>query len=207
MRRTTALLLLAGAAVIVAAVTGPGKAASVAAGPKTVLFHVPLPAPQQAGITQATVTVTGANGPVHLRALNDGQFGNSSAVALIGAAKKGSTVTYTIDVLIRRFLSQRLANAAADQGVGLAFTYYGAQYQLSPEHGLHSCYAIESWDKLFESGQRTVIHNGEAISLVSLRPQSVQSSPPEEVLDNVIALAWPANSCPGQPEGDDAGDT
>jgi hypothetical protein len=203
----------AGAFVLVAlAVTAAAAHARTAA--KSVTVHVPMPAVQQAEVLSFTVTLTGVKGTPHapkVHVLNDSAFGNSSAVIAVGTPRKAhAKTTYDFTVMIRRFMSRRVAGSRTDgPTIGLNITYdFGTKFDVSRLQD-NGCTGLAIWDKQFESGPTATVLNAvngpETITLESIRPQSVQDSPPEEILDNVVALVWSTKHCPGSAEGDDAG--
>ena len=196
------------------ALVGLGIAAGATAGAtKPLVLNVPLPAVGTSQITEITVRTTG-HGVTGLRlhVLSDKAFGNSSAVAVIGRPKAdGASSTFTIATMVKRFPSgDRMANSAAEEQFRVGVAFDGKQPETATaivRSSFMGCNAIKAWDGYFESGRTSVIvHAGDnytVYELVSMRPVTVQDSPPEEVLDNVIADAGKALGCPT--EGDDPG--
>lgn len=192
---------------VVAATQAFGQTASNRA-----VVTIPLPAVGQASIETVTVHVKGRGpGKLRIKDLNDKQFGNSSSVTIVqGPAKPTSNPTYVVSFLTKRFPSpDRVVSTGRDAvGVQIAFKWEtsgnsGAVDVGNPQAST-SCGRISTLDGLFERSS-TVFADGVTFWLQSIRPQSAQDSPPEEVLDNVMALVWTDHKCPGQPEGDDAG--
>src|SRR5690242_9486057 len=98
LRRVLLAFVICGVAVAV-------PLAADAGGGKTV--HIPLPQPNEAKVVSGTVTIDG-KGPIHVHTANDSALGNLALVYAIGKPKKtGATSTWTVIVLIKRFLSDR----------------------------------------------------------------------------------------------------
>ena len=203
---------LLAAALVLVGVSASGAVAGAPPTAKSVTVHVPLPSTQQAEVVSFTVAVTGVSGTPHppaVHVLNDSAFGNSSAVIAVGTPRRArAKTTYDFTVMIRRFAQRRLSGRSAEPTIGVDIRYdFGTHFDVSVLKN-NDCSGLQIWDKRFEHGPVAIsgaVNGPETITLESLRPQSVQDSPPEEVLDNVVALAWSQKNCPGAPEGDDAG--
>lgn len=186
-------------------VLGIGVAVPLAAnasGGKTV--SIPLPAPNAASIVSGKVTIDG-KGPVRVHTANDSALGNLALIYAIGKPKKtGATSTWTVIVFIKRFLSERRSAGTGGGTVELAIDRPSGTkvFTVSRSFLPLDCSALQALDKAFEGGGAASL-NGATITLQNGRTPSEQPSPPEEVMDNVIASA---NGCPGfKPEGDDPG--
>ncbi|HTZ06009.1 MAG TPA: hypothetical protein VMB53_09655 [Gaiellaceae bacterium] len=194
----------------VAAVATTANAAPMHARASGVTVQVPVPAPQQAEAVSFTVRVKGGRGTPTVHVLNDSAFGNSSAVIAVGVPKTpASTVTYAFVVLVRRFTTRVLSHAEGNVGVRITVSgdHSLKEFDVGTVAGT-GCSFMAQLDKSFESSSTAVIPyfgTPEVFTLESMRPPSVQDSPPEEVLDNVLALTMPVQKCPTRPEGDDAG--
>ena len=175
---------------------------------KSITVNVPVPATNQAEVVSFTVKAN-AKGKPTAHVLNDAAFGSSSAIIAIGVPTKRSTTnTYSFVVWVRRFLSRR-ALSRAQGGINIQITapdWQGGTKVVTGGIGfqLDGCSTLAAWDKYFEGSSSTIV-NGTEFTLQSLRPESEQDSPPEEVLDNVVALLMNAQNCSTPPEGDDAG--
>lgn len=199
------------------AVAAPA-AVSTAGASKSLVVKVPLPGANSGGIREVHLTLTttkASTGGITVRVLDDKAFGNASAVAVVQSPQKpGKRSTFTIDVLVRTFQAspdRRTATASGPQfQIGIQYDSNDHVVPLA-QPTIATCTIAGNLDRAFEAGQTTVVRKDTAsgtyytAKLVSLRPVSEQDSPPEEVLDNVVAAFWPTNGCPGQPEGDDPG--
>lgn len=205
-RRVRAARLVA--AGVLAASAALLVAAAHAGGSKSI--QVALPPPQQAKVVAIRVTATAARGkPIgrpKVHTGNDSALGNVSVVYIVKAPHKAAAKeTFTIYVAIKRFLTFRSLAADALPPVDVVVEYpSGAKYTLS-EGPPANCTQLAQLDATFERGVGEVDAVSAYYTLVAGRSSSEQSSPPEEVLDNVVETAWAAGSCPGHAEGDDPG--
>lgn len=173
-----------------------------AGGAKSV--QVPLPAVQAGSVGAITVVVKGSGG-IRVRTANDSALGNLGLVYAVGKpARAGATSKWTVAVFIKRFTAaRRLAGAGGT--VDVVIDRVGETTVVNVgAYVPANCQAIEAFDKGFEGGA-SVNLNGATFSLQNGRTPSEQPSPPEEVMDNIIASS---KHCPGfTPEGDDPGNT
>jgi hypothetical protein len=208
MRLHLPLLLTAAGLCVLAAPT----ASTAASGAKTIA--IPLPAPQRSTVATFKVRVTAPAGkPVptpRIRTVNESQLGNLAAVyAVKGAASAHGSTTFTVYVLLKRFTAaRRLTTDAADEVVVSVEGGYGDPVSYPGLTSAASCFDIQRLDNLFEHGG-VVNRGGDTYVLSSGRSRTVQPSPPEEVLDNIIAAIPSSGSiCTDiKPEGDDPGNT
>ena len=169
------------------------------AGPKTV--SIPLPAPQAAEIATFKVTVKGG-GILHVKTANDSALGNLALVYAIGRpTKAGATSTWVVDVLIKRFTALRRSAVASAGTVQLSVESTKGTFTTTVPGNVNGCKNAEWADKVFEGGG-TANSEGMTYALQNGRSESEQPSPPEEVLDNIVASM---TGCTFKPEGDDPG--
>jgi hypothetical protein len=171
-----------------------------------------LPALQSGGVATYAVTVVAPKGKsvkgnLTVHAANDAEFNGSTAVAIIASPKKrGAKATFYVTTLVRRFAADRRLNGLAAGGFELIVTTQGGLVE-TPVELSTSCKDLADYDSEFEHGAAAHSGGAQAATLSALRPDRVQDSNPEEILDNVIPFAWAAQQCPGSAEGDDAGNT
>jgi len=197
-------------------------AATGAAGtkPKSVSLTFSVPAVNTATIQVATIKAKAVKGQkigaVSVRTTHDPHLQNESIVYIVEVPRKrAAKETIKVYALIQWGPGGRRAPSATSAQrptVGVKVAVWDAsntlvQYETPGVNA--SCELLKDDDGLFESGSTTEIREeGDdqvRIDLVSALPKSEQGSPPEEVLDNLIANAWTKQGCPGQPEGDDSG--
>ncbi|HSX21231.1 MAG TPA: hypothetical protein VLE97_00480 [Gaiellaceae bacterium] len=204
-------LVFGTALLAVAAVATTANAARSRDSSSSITVQVPVPAVQHAEAVSFTLSVKGGTGRPTVHVLNDSAFGNSSAIVAVGVpTKAAATVKYAFVVLVRRFTSARVLSRVAGE-IGLRITVSGdhslKQFDVGQIHGV-GCGFYTSFDKAFESSSTAnMLYFGtaETFTLQSIRPASVQDSPPEEILDNVLAVVMTSEKCPTPPEGDDPG--
>jgi hypothetical protein len=196
MRRkvTVASLLVAAAVLGATAGTSPRLAQASNLGKSGVTVNVPLPAVHQSGGEKITFTVTAPAGktvgPLRVQTANDARLGNLSVVYVVGTPKKASArEAVTVSVLIKRFFSRRLASQRGDPYVTLKLNPVGGGLTKLTilKTTRFSCDDIKFFDTSFETGRVKASDSGGFWTLVNGRDEHEQSSPPEEVLDNVVA--------------------
>jgi len=214
-------LLLVGGVLAGVVLAGPAgavrQAGAASTTPKSVSVsvHFPIPPANTASIEvvtiKATVLAGKKLGSVSVRTTRDPHLQNESIVYLIQAPRKrAARPTLKVYALIMyTSLARDLPRSATAAATGSLDATVTTQ-TVSKETTLKvseekSCFGIEEFDSLFESGA-TVVNAGNAtFTLRSALPKSKQGSPPEEVLDNLIANSWQKQRCYGKPEGDDPG--
>ena len=206
------MILIVVSAIAAAAAGGsarPARAGSVGKGGITVA--VPLPAVQQSSAETLTFTVSAPAGktvgPLRVRTANDAKLGNLAVVYVVGTPKKASArESVTVSVLIKRFLSRRLASKADEPSVEMQFSGVTTEYTFTlTKKNKADCGDLKFYDSAFESGVHAEDSKANDYFLLSGRSGKVQSSPPEEVLDNVLAGIQVPAGCDFKPEGDDPG--
>jgi hypothetical protein len=208
MRRklTFAILLVAAAAIAATTGTSPRLARASGLATGAVTAKVPLPAVQQSGGEKITLDVTAPAGTLRVKTANDARLGNLAVVYVVGTPKKaGAHETVTVSVLIKRFLSRRLASREGDPYVKVQIL--GGSKLTIHKASRFKCEDLTFFDTAFETGRVKVSANGGFWTLVSGRDENEQPSPPEEVLDNVMAGIQAPPGCDFKPEGDDPGNT
>ncbi|HEY2072587.1 MAG TPA: hypothetical protein VGG88_03325 [Gaiellaceae bacterium] len=205
MRRAEVAAVVAGALAL-AMMAGSAGAETVAGGHSV---SVPLPALNHDAIEGFTVTVTAPKGHSvgrpRVRTLNNAQLGNESIVYVIaGPHKPGAKATFTVYALIKRFGSLRRVARVGEGGVlQVGFVDAGEVHFKPVKDHSGDCEALARFNTEFESGPSYGAAGAQDEYLVSGRPADVQTSDPEEVLDQIVDDAW--GSCPGAPETFDSG--
>jgi hypothetical protein len=198
-------------------VASAGLAATAAGSPRlarggSITVKVPLPAVQQSSGKTFTFNATAPAGqtvgPLRVQTVNDAKLGNLAVVYVVGTPKKASAhESVTVTVLIKRFFSRRLAAQTGDPEVTLKLMPAGGgQTNLTLSKSTRfTCADIKFFDTSFETGRVKVSDVGGFWTLSSGRDEHEQPSPPEEVLDNIVAGMQLPDGCAYKPEGDDPG--
>lgn len=207
MRRAWAGIAFGVAVVAAAAIGGPAGASQQG----LVRVSVPLPLLNADSITSFTVRGK-ATGRISMTTLNSSKLGNESIVYISAGPKKSGTVgKYTFYVLVKRFDEDRSVASAADGSMIIGIRDFersgsSAHFVLKDQTG--DCPVLLMADNAFENGNNTVTRDptldelGE-VTLYAGRPKVVQSSNPEEVVDQIVSDLW--HTCPGSPEPFDSG--
>ena len=190
--RAVVLGISLGGAALAAAVALAGSAGG------TAQVRIPLPALGSDEVKAVTLKATRANGKLSVRTTNNSRLGNESIVYV--ATQKGTTVT--VYALVKRFGTARKAAGAGDDELSFAVIDSDAALREYGPVKSAGCRDLLEMNGVFERG-RTGHSFGEDWALVSGRPSSVQSSDPEEVLDQIVDDVW--GGCPGAPETYDDG--
>ena len=200
----------------------------------TIDVKIPLPPPETAKLGVIIVKVTaprGKNvGTLKVSTANDAQLGNSAVLYIIQAPrKKSGSETVKIYALIRRFSataagrSRTAPSAAATAGVAASRAHGAQDFGFADVRASYSagnagvvgvpnlddkaCSDLTLADGLFESGTTSEVNGSGVWTLISGRNGVVQPSPPEEVLDDLVAEKSKELSCSSKPEGFDPGGT
>lgn len=178
---------------------------------------VPLPAVQQSSGSTLTFTVTAPPGktvaPVHVQTANDSALGNLAVIYVVKTPKKPSArETVTVAVLIKRFVSRRLATRKDGASVTVWVTATDDTLHVVSQLNKASqltCTGLTFYDSSFEDGKtKASTADGDlVVTLVSGRGKREQPSWPEEVLDNIVADIPVPAGCDFKPEGDDPGNS
>jgi hypothetical protein len=210
MRRkvTVATLLVA------SAVLGATAARASTLGKGAITVSVPLPAVQQSSAGTITFSVTAPAGktvgPLRAQTVNNAKLGNLAVVYVVGTPKKASThESVTVSVLIKRFVSRRLASQNGAPSVTLKLSPADGRpdivFAVTKSYLGFSCDEIKFADGAFETGRVRMSADGKFWALGNGRDSTAQPSPPEEVLDNILAGIQAPAGCDFKPEGDDPG--
>ena len=164
-----------------------------------------------------TVTASGNGKSVDqltVKTANDAQLGNLAVVYIVASPKSASAnEVFRVYALVKRFTAaRRVAGSSGGRDTPpMSVTIFDRG-----EDRLHSvsthvdanykgCSFLQDADGWFESGKTSHWVGVTQVGLSSGRSTKVQPSPPEEVLDTIVATAAANQGCTFTPEGDDSG--